>query len=238
MKTTKGKMLLLVGPAVLLAAACSPAAEPTTTPAPTEPPAPEPTNTPVPSPTPVPPTPTPITRIEVEDAPEDGFHCVTGELGAASTPLPADADVTRAWIEFDEEGQAYLFSVEFGRTEALDSQFVGGVHVYDAEMGLVEPFDPTWYFNNTTNWSLNFFFTPPGPPTVSLALVENGAWNSGLTNASASIDGNVLTMTIPVEEVTETGTWGWGITNQNFAVCERVGYDDTDRPMLALPPRP
>jgi len=45
-------------------------------------------------------------------------------------------------------------------------------------------------------------------------------------------------MSIPLEEVTESGTWGWGITNQNFAVCERVGYDDSDRPMLTLPPRP
>ncbi len=238
MNTTRWMVLALVGLALLLAAACSPAAEPTATLAPTEPPPPAPTSTSVPSPTPVPPTPTPITRIEVEDAAEDGFQCVTGELGAAGTPLPATADVTRAWVEFDEQNQAYLFSVEFGRAEALDQQFVGGVHIYDAAKGLVEPFDPSWYFNNTTNWSLNFFFTPPGPPTVSLAFVEDGAWNSGVSNATASIAGNVLTMSIPFEEVTEIGTWGLGITNQSFAVCERVGYDDSDRPTLALPPRP
>lgn len=238
-KTIKGKTLLIAGAVVLFVAACTPAAEPTATPAPTNTPLPPlPTDTPVPSPTPIPPTPTPITKVEVEDPPEDGFHCVTGELGAASMPLPAYADVTRAWVEFDEESQAYLFSVEFGRAETLDQQFVGGVHVYDSEQGLVEPFDPTWYFNNTTNWSLNFFFTPPGPPTVSLAFVEDGAWNSGLTDATASIEGNVLTMSVPVEEITESGTWGWGLTNQSFSVCERVGYDDSDRPILALPPRP
>lgn len=238
MNTTRWKVLALMGFALLLAAACTPAATPSATPAPTNTPPPQPTSTLAPSPTPIPPTPTPITRIEVEDAAEDGFHCVTGELGAAGTPLPATADVTRAWVEFDEQNQAYLFSVEFGRAEALDQQFVGGVHIYDAAKGLVEPFDPSWYFNNTTNWSLNFFFTPPGPPTVSLAFVEDGAWNSGVSNATASIEGNVLTMSIPIEEVTESGTWGWGITNQSFAVCERVGYDDSDRPTLALPLRP
>ncbi len=239
MKKIRGKTLLLVGAAVLLAAACTPAATPTATPAPTNtPPPPPPTNTPVPSPTPIPPTPTPVTRVEVEDPPEDGFHCVTGELGAAGMPLPAVVDVTRAWVEVDGENQVYLFSVEFGRAEALDQQFVGGLHVYDSEKGLVEPFDPSWYFNNTTNWSLNFFFTPPGPPTVTLALVENGAWNSGSSNATASVEGNVLTMTLPFEEVVETSTWGWGLTNQNFAVCERVGYDENDRPSLALLPRP
>ena len=238
MDKTRWKVLGLMGFANLVAVACTPAASPRPTAAPTNTLPPQPTSTPVPSPTPIPPTPTPITRIEVEDAAEDGFHCVTGELGAAGTPLPATADVTRAWVEFDQESQAYLFSVEFGRAEALDQQFVGGVHIYDAEKGLVEPFDPSWYFNNTTNWSLNFFFTPPGPPTVSLAFVGDGAWNSGLSDATASIEGNVLTMSIPLEEVTESGTWGWGITNQSFAVCERVGYDDSDRPMLALPPRP
>ena len=238
MNMTRWKALGLMGFTLLFAVACTPAATPSATPAPTNTSPPALTNTPVPSPTSIPPSPTPITRVEVEDAPEDGFHCVTGELGAAGTPLPATADVTRAWVEFDEQSQAYLFSVEFGRAEALDQQFVGGVHIYDAEKGLVEPFDPGWYFNNTTNWSLNFFFTPPGPPTVSLAFVEDGAWNSGLSNASASIEGNVLTMSIPLEEVTESGTWGWGITNQSFAVCERVGYDDSDRPTLALPPRP
>ena len=238
MKTMRWKMLARVGFVLLLAAACTPAATATATLAPTNTPPPQPTNTPVPSPTPIPPTPTPIMRVEVEDPPEDGFHCVTGELGAASTPLPAVVDVTRAWVEVDEENQAYLFSVEFGRAEALDQPFVGGVHVYDSEQGLVEPFDPSWYFNNTTNWSLNFFFAPPGPPTVSLALVENGAWNSGSSDATASVERNVLTMTIPFDEVVETGTWGWGLTNQAFAVCERVGYDGNDRPSLALPPRP
>ncbi len=238
MNKTGWTALAPVGLALLLAVACTPAATPTATPAPTNTPPPQPTSTPVPSPTPIPPTPTPIMRVEVEDPPEDGFHCVTGELGGASTPLPAYADVTRAWVEFDDEGQAYLFGVEFGRAEVLDQQFVGAVHIYDAERGLVETFDPSWYFNNTTNWSLNFFFTPPGPPTVSLALVTDGAWNSGTSNATARIEGNVLTMTIPIEEVTESGTWGWGLTNQSFSVCERVGYDDSDRPTLALPPRP
>ena len=239
MVTIRWKMLALLGVTLLLAAACTPAATPTATPAPTNtPPPPPPTDTPVPPPTPIPPTPTPVTRVELEDPPEDGFHCVTGELGAAGTPLPAVADVTRAWVEVDGENQVYLFSVEFGRAEALDQRFVGGVHVYDSEKGLVEPFDPSWYFNNTTNWSLNFFFAPPGPPTVSLALVENEAWNSGSSNAIASVEGNVLTMAVPFEEVVETGTWGWGLTNQNFAVCERVGYDENDRPSLSLPPRP
>ncbi len=238
MDTTRWKLLALMGFALLLAVACTPAATPTATLAPTEPPPPAPTSTPAPSPTPIPPTPTPITRVEVEDAPEDGFHCETGELGAASAPLPAYADVTRAWVEFDEQGQAYLFSVEFGRAEALDQRFVGGVHIYDAEKGLVEPFNPSWYFNNTTNWTLNFGFTPPDTTNVSLKLIRDGVWNAGETEASARIEGNVLTISIPLEEVTESGTWGWGITNQSFAVCERVGYDDSDRPTLALPPRP
>ena len=239
MKQMRLSMLVLLGFALLLAAACTPAATPTATPAPTNTPKPPPpTDTPIPSPTPIPPTPTPATRFGVEDPPEDGFHCVTGELGAASTPLSAVADVTRAWVEVDEANQVYLFSVEFGRTEALDKQFVGGLHIYDSEKGLVEPFDPGWFFNNTTNWSLNFFFTPPGPPTVSLALVEDGGWNFGSSNATATVEGNVLTITVPYEELVETSTWGWGLTNQNFAVCERVGYDENDRPSLALPPRP
>ena len=238
MKTTKGKMILLVGPAVLVAAACQPAAEPTATPSPTDPPSPEPTSTSVPSPTPIPPTPTPITRIEVEDPPEDGFACVTGELGAANTALPAVPDVTRAWAEVDEESQAYLFSVEFGRAETVDQRFIGGLHIYDAEQGLVEPFSEDWYFNNTTNWTLNFGFTPPDTTNVSLALIRDGVWHAGETEASASFDGNVFIFSVPIEEVAPNGTWGWGLTTGSYSVCERVGYDDTDRPSLALPPRP
>ena len=238
MITTRWKVLALVGLALILAVACTPAATPTATPAPTEPPPPAPTSTPVPSPTPIPPTPTPIKRVEVEDAPEDGFHCVTGELGAASTPLPAVVDVTRAWVEFDEESQAYLFSVEFGRAEALDQRFIGGLHVYDVEKGLLEPFSEEWYFDNTTNWTLNFGFTPPDTINVSLKVIRDGVWHAGETEALASINGNVFTMSVPIEEVTSTGTWGWGLTNAAYAVCERVGYDDSDRPTLALPPRP
>jgi hypothetical protein len=192
----------------------------------------------VPTPTPIPPTPTPIKRVEVEDAPEDGFNCVTGELGAASTPLPAVVDVTRAWAEVDEENQAYLFSIEFGRAETLDQRFIGGLHIYDAEQDLLEPFSQDWYFNNTTNWTLNFGFTPPDTINVSLKLIQESVWNAGETDASASIDGNVFTIAVPIKEVTPIGTWGWGLTNAAYAVCERVGYDDSDRPTLALPPRP
>jgi hypothetical protein len=177
-------------------------------------------------------------RVEVEDPPEDGFHCVTGELGAASTPLPAVADVTRAWAEVDGENQVYLFSIEFGRAETLNQRFIGGLHIYDAEQGLLQPFSEDWYFNNTTNWTLNFGFTPPDATNVSLKLIRDGVWDAGETEASANIDGNVFTMAVPIEEVTPTGTWGWALTNAAYAVCERVGYDDSDRPSLALPPRP
>ncbi|MFQ5932050.1 MAG: hypothetical protein ACE5MM_06565 [Nitrospiraceae bacterium] len=228
---------LLVIP-LLFAAACTPAAEPTATPVPTDPPAPM--DTPVPSPTPIPPTPTPVTRVEVEDPAEDGFHCVSGEEGAASVPLPPIVDVTRAWVEIDPDIQVYLFSVQFGGAEALNQPFVGGVHVYDSKVGLVEPFDPTWYFNNTTNWSLNFLFTPPDNVSVFLARLEDGTWNAnaGKADSTASVEGNVLTVVVPFEQVAEMGTWGWGLTNQAFAVCERVGYDESDRPSLELPPRP
>lgn len=223
---------------MLLAAACTPAAEPTLTPAPTDTPTPAPTITPEPSPTPVPPTPTPITGVEVDDPPEDGFQCVTGEPGAANTPLPAVADVTQAWAEFDEENQAYLFSVEFGRAEILNQRFIGGLHIYNAEEGLLEPFSPDWYFNNTTNWSLNFGFTPPDTTNVSLAVIEEGFWDAGETNATASTQGNVFTFSVPVDEVAPNGTWGWGLTTSSYSVCERVGYDENDRPSLALPPLP
>ena len=74
MNTTRWKMLGLMGFALLLAVGCTPAATPSATPAPTNTPPPQPTSTPVPSPTLVPPSPTPITRIEVEDDAEDGFH--------------------------------------------------------------------------------------------------------------------------------------------------------------------
>jgi hypothetical protein len=232
-------MLALLGFALLLAAACTPAATPTATPAPTNTPVSlPPTDTPAPPPTPIPPTPTLVTRVEVEDPPEDGFHCVTGELGAAGTPLPAVADVTRAWVEVDEDNQAYLFSVEFGRAEALDQRFIGGVHVYDAEKGLLELFSEDWYFNNTTNWTLNFGFTPPDTTNISLAVIREGVWDAGETRATASVDGNVFTFSVPIEEVAPNGTWGWGLTTASYSVCERVGYDDGDRPSLALPPRP
>jgi hypothetical protein len=163
---------------------------------------------------------------------------VTGELGAAGTPLPAYADVTRAWVEFDEDGLAYLFSVEFGRAETLDQRFIGGFHVYDSEKGLLEPFSPDWYFDNTTNWTLNFGFTPPDTVNVSLKVIRDGVWNAGETEATANTDGNVFVMAVPIDEVTPTGTWGWGLTTSSYSVCERVGYDDSDRPTLALPPRP
>ncbi len=93
MDKTRWRVLGLMGFANLVAVACTPAASLSPTAAPTNTLPPQPTSTPVPSHTPIPPTPTPITRIEVEDAAEDGFHCVTGELGAAGTPLPATADV-------------------------------------------------------------------------------------------------------------------------------------------------
>ncbi|GMR10488.1 MAG: hypothetical protein BMS9Abin28_1309 [Anaerolineae bacterium] len=241
MKAIRWKMLVLLGLALLFATACTPAATPTATPAPTNTPPPPPPPTPAPSPTPVPPTslpPTPVIRVEVEDPPEDGFQCVTGELGAASTPLPAVADVTRAWAEVDEGNQAYLFGVEFGRAERLDRRFIGGLHIYDAEKGLVEPFSEDWYFNNTTNWTLNFGFTPPDTTNISLAVIREGVWDAGETNATASIERNVLTFSVPIEEVAPNGTWGWGLTTASYSVCERVGYDDSNRPSLALPPPP
>ncbi|MFV1859418.1 MAG: hypothetical protein ACC647_08710 [Anaerolineales bacterium] len=242
MKVIRWKMLVLLGLALLLAAACTPAATPTATPAPTNtPPPPAPTNTPMPSPTLIPPTPvppTPVLRVEVEDPPEDGFQCVTGELGAAGTPLPAVADVTRAWAEVDEDNQAYLFSIEFGRAETLDQRFIGGVHIYDAEKGMLDPFDPNWYFNNTTNWTLNFGFTPPDTTNISLAVIREGVWDAGETNATASVERNVFAFSVPIEEVAPNGTWGWGLTTPSYSVCERVGYDDNDRPSLVLPPLP
>jgi hypothetical protein len=230
--------IALLGVGLLFMAACASTPEPTATPSPTSKPLPPPlTNTPAPTPTPIPPTPTPITRVEVDDPPEDGFNCVTGEDGEATTPLPAVVDVTRAWVELDEVNQAYLFSVEFGRAETLDQRFIGGLHVFDAEKGLLDPFSEDWYFNNTTNWSLNFGFTPPDTVNVSLAEIREGVWDAGETEATASLDGNVFTFTVPFEEVAPTGMWGWGLTNASYGVCERVGYDDNDRPSLPLLPR-
>ncbi len=239
MESMRWKLLVLLGFALLLAAACTPAATPTVTPAPTNtPPPPPPTDTPAPPPTPIPPTPTPIMRVEVEDPPEDGFQCVTGELGAAGTPLPAVGDVTRAWAEVDGENQAYLFSIEFGRAETVDQRFIGGFHIYDAEKGLLEPFSPDWYFDNTTNWTLNFGFTPPDTVNISLKVIREGVWDAGETEATAKVERNVFTLSVPVEEVVPNGTWGWGLTTSSYSVCERVGYDDNDRPSLSLPPRP
>ena len=222
----------------LIAIACTPAATPTAFQAIANTPAPSPIDTLVPSPTVVPPTPTSVSRVEAEDPAGDGFHCVTGEKDTASTPLPAAVDVTRAWVEVDAERQEFSFGVEFGLIDLLNEQIIGGVHVYNPDDGLVEPFDSLWYFNNTTNWSLNFFFTPPETVTVRLGVVENGSWGEGTTSATAIMEGNVLTMIVPFEEVASNGTWGWGLTNHSFSVCEQVGYDETDRPSLALPPRP
>ena len=128
-----------------------------------------PTDTPVPTSTPVP-TATPIPRVEAEDPAEDGFNCINGD--PSTTALPAVVDVTNAWVELDLENQAYLFSLEFGRAEQLDEPFVGGVHIYDAAATPAHPFDSAWYFNNTTNWSQNFFFTPPDEFELFLAVVE------------------------------------------------------------------
>ena len=240
MKSLRWTKLTLLGLALLLAAACSPAETPTATPAPTNTPLPPPpTNTPAPTPTPPPPTPTPITSIEVDDPPDDGFQCVTGEAAVEGTPLlPAVGDVTRAWAEVDEENQSYVFSIEFGRAETLDQRFIGGLHIFNAEQGMLDPFSEDWYFNNTTNWTLNFGFTPPDTINPSLAIIREGVWDAGETNATASIEGNVFTFSVPIEEVAPNGTWGWGLTTASYSVCERVGYDENDRPSLSLPPMP
>ena len=240
MKTLRWTMFALAGLATFLVAACSTPEVPTSTPAPTDMPSPRPpTDTPAPTPTSVPPTPTPVTRTEIEDPPDDGFQCVTGEEAVEGTPLlPGVGDVTRAWAEVAEDGQTYMFSIEFGRTETLDQRFIGGLHIFNPEAGMLDPFSEDWYFNNTTNWTLNFGFTPPDTINLSLAIIREGVWDAGETAATASIEGNVFTFSVPIDEVAPNGKWGWGLTTASYSVCERVGYDENDRPSLALPPMP
>ncbi len=162
---------------------------------------------------------------------------MTGEDGAASVPLPAYADVTHAWSEVDEENGVYLFSVEFGRTESLDQRFIGGLHLYDPEGEMLETLSEDWYFNNTTNVALNFGFTPPDTINVGLIVIREGVWDAAETAATASINGNVFTFAVPIGEVAQNASWGWGLTNASYSVCERVGYGEDDRPSLPLPPR-
>lgn len=204
------------------------------------PPPPPASNTPVPSNTPLPtdtPEPTVVptaTQIASVDDSNDGIDCATGE--PSTTPLPADVDVTNAYVEIGMDGLYFDFFIEFGNIEIFTEQVFGGVEIFDPKQPLLTPPDTFWLFNNVANFSYNFDLTPPTSMDTYMAAVGPNGWEEMPSPFMGTVDGNTINLMVPIAEVPVGAFWGLALTDQFFTVCEAVGYGDELHPMLPFPP--
>ena len=166
------------------------------------------------------------------DGIHDGLLCNSGVKPFA---VPPGLDLTAAYVGItDGAGQAYLFTLEFGRVTALTEPIAGGIELYDPTGDLVV--DPNWLFNNTGNWSFNFAYSPPDTFNTFASRVIDGSWEP-IADAAMIVhaDGNKIVMEIGSDQFSES-VETWFATVTNFNICDEVGLGPEKLPILPLPP--
>jgi hypothetical protein len=138
------------------------------------------------------------------------------------------------------DATTYEFQVQFSRISDLEpllrqegKEFLGGIELFNPT-GATPSTDPDWYFNSTGNLSFNYGWNHEFDRLFAWkAVYQNGDWEVIDDNFYPStIDGNVLIISIPSDEVPEGSLWL--VTTTNFAVCDVLGLD-TGLPSLPLP---
>jgi hypothetical protein len=113
---------------------------------------------------------------------------------------------------------------------------VGGFEIYDPNQPLINPVDPNWYFNNTSNTSYNFFLTPPDAIEPYVAIVGPDEWTVvEETGAIYSVEANVISLAAPWDEIPPEALWGIALAGDNYSVCESGGFGENNLPSLPFP---
>jgi hypothetical protein len=193
-----------------------------------------PTKTPTPTLAPTA-TATPAPAV-YDDETDDALNCQICEPATGQSLRPV-MDITSAQVERQmRDGECYfVFEIEFGRVEAFEEMFIGGVEFLDPESMVLVDFN--WCFNSAAQWSFNFTVMPGQPLTTYYAYVGDAAqWVPGEdTRYSGSVEGNVVTLNVPCDLVEEDWLWMVACTDGNMWFCDELGMGADRAASLPLP---
>jgi hypothetical protein len=185
--------------------------------------------TPTPLPTPTPPIVTGPSGI--------GVDCGTGET--TGVDLGNSLTVTSASASLPEPPIDYVFTVQFGGVDSVQTSFYGALLLYEPSSPLLDPPAENWYFDNVGNVVYGFIFKPGLPDTTFRAVVSDAGWQeSKATQFRARLDSNMLTIRVPAFEIPPGTRWALAIADGTLVTCEAVGIGSDDLPALDLPPLP
>lgn len=175
------------------------------------------------------------------DKSNDGIDCKSGEL--SSEEIPPYMDLTWVKGEFNEEIGGYVFLLGFDRVDELDNTFSGAINIRNAMKHEFDEADK--FINGLGNNRVAFLYVPGEGLEVTRSEVisqEEGWREVSGTSAVGSVEGNMIRLEVPLEEVIpqdesdNKSFFSFFTTVKDTNVCDMAG-DDAPTP-IELPPPP